>query len=320
MSKLFKNWEEQIDLLKERGLKIINEEKFKWYIRNYNYQNLINGYNDFFMINNNRKTNYYKKNIDSEMIINLFNFDRQLVSIILSDLLNIERKFSTMLAYEIMNNYLAEIPILKSGEILKCNNYEMQYIFPNINKIDLTLSGEKNLRIEKNIDILKEILCAYSKNKTTTLKYKNLNEIPLWTLSLNWTFSQTCKLYSLLDKKIQKNISNHFCKKKERNFYINFEKVMILFNDIRNIVCHNNVLYKIDYKKNTKNISNMYNFLFLENIKNIRLKNIINLIITFTPHKSETLNIIENKINELSKRGFDEETLDFIKKYTNFKK
>lgn len=65
----------------------------------YNYQNFINGYNDFFMINNDRKENKYKKTASSNFIIELFNFDRLVSKYILSNIQNIEIKISTSLAY-----------------------------------------------------------------------------------------------------------------------------------------------------------------------------------------------------------------------------
>ncbi len=80
-NKEFKTIDEQIELLKSRGLKIDNEDKLKWYLSSYNYQNFINGYNDLFMINEDRSKNKYKPIASSNQIINLFNFYRWLSKI-----------------------------------------------------------------------------------------------------------------------------------------------------------------------------------------------------------------------------------------------
>ena len=78
--KKFKTWDEQIELLKSRNLIIKNESKLKLYLQKYNYQNFINAYNDPFMLNFDRNANRYRNDIDSEHIINLFNFDRTISS------------------------------------------------------------------------------------------------------------------------------------------------------------------------------------------------------------------------------------------------
>ena len=61
MSKKFKTFDEQIKLLEQKELFINDKNRLKWYLQSYNYQNFINGYNDFFMINNDRNKNKYKK-------------------------------------------------------------------------------------------------------------------------------------------------------------------------------------------------------------------------------------------------------------------
>lgn len=52
MSKPFKSIEEQIVLLKSRGLEFNDEEKTKKYLLCNNYYNVINYYSKFFMISN----------------------------------------------------------------------------------------------------------------------------------------------------------------------------------------------------------------------------------------------------------------------------
>ena len=49
MSKPFKTVEEQIEILKSRGLIIQDEERALFFLKNNNYYELINGYKDFFI-------------------------------------------------------------------------------------------------------------------------------------------------------------------------------------------------------------------------------------------------------------------------------
>lgn len=46
--KHFLSVDEQIRLLQNREFKISNKVFFQWHLTKYNYQTLINGYNDFF--------------------------------------------------------------------------------------------------------------------------------------------------------------------------------------------------------------------------------------------------------------------------------
>ena len=46
--KHFLSVDEQIRLLQNRGFRISNKVFFQWYLTKYNYQALINGYDDFF--------------------------------------------------------------------------------------------------------------------------------------------------------------------------------------------------------------------------------------------------------------------------------
>lgn len=106
---------------KKRGLKILNKRRLILYLKNYNYSNIINGYNDFFMHNFNKSSNRYV-NSSSENIITLFNLDRNLGTLILSNLLNIERKISTLISSKIIEFAIdKKIKNAKYGEILTWN-------------------------------------------------------------------------------------------------------------------------------------------------------------------------------------------------------
>lgn len=166
-NKEFKTIDEQIELLKSRGLKIDNEDKLKWYLSSYNYQNFINGYNDLFMINEDRSKNKYKPIASSNQIINLFNFDRWLSKNILSTIQNIERKISSSIAYVLAIN-LNYFNNDKSGNIFKYefNNPVIEKMFV---KMDLEEWNEIKSRLldDKKINKMKN----YIKNIIQIVKY-----------------------------------------------------------------------------------------------------------------------------------------------------
>ena len=103
MEKEFKTIEEQIQILKERGL-IINEEKAIEILTENNYYYLINGYKDLFVEKRNEEEKY-KENISLEEIYALYNFDSKLRINLLRYLLIIERRLDTYIAYEFSKVY-----------------------------------------------------------------------------------------------------------------------------------------------------------------------------------------------------------------------
>ena len=77
--KEFKTIDEQIDLLKSRNVSFTNETEAKKILLNNNYYNIINGYKDLFIENN----NVFKQGTTFEEIYALYDFDRQLRNIFL---------------------------------------------------------------------------------------------------------------------------------------------------------------------------------------------------------------------------------------------
>lgn len=98
MEKDFKTIEEQIEILKTRGI-IINEEKAKEILTENNYYYLINGYKDLFVDKNN-ESEKYKGNVTLEEIYSLYKFDSELRINLLRYILILERRLDTYVANE----------------------------------------------------------------------------------------------------------------------------------------------------------------------------------------------------------------------------
>lgn len=102
MEKDFKTVEEQIEILKMRGI-IINNEIAKEILTENNYYYLINGYKDLF-IDNYSKEEKYIENVSLEEIYALYKFDGELRMNLLRYILIIERRLDTYIAYEFSKN------------------------------------------------------------------------------------------------------------------------------------------------------------------------------------------------------------------------
>lgn len=104
MQKEFKSYQEQIEILKSRGLKFKDETTAKEYLKRENYYNIINGYKDLF-IKNNISPEEFKENVYFEEIYSLYKFDRNLRNILMKKILIFENSFKSIIAYEFSNKY-----------------------------------------------------------------------------------------------------------------------------------------------------------------------------------------------------------------------
>ena len=241
--KNFLTFEEQLDhLVNKRNFHISDRNKLNLYLKNYNYQNFINGYKDPFMKGFRRENNTYLDEIDEKCIISLFNFDKMLASQILFFIQNIERKFNTSLCYVIAKemkniNYI-------NGNILEIKNDDFSKIFEAKNS--------------ENIESIKQYLLdkiLEQRNSEIIKKYKNnFDKTPIWTISLILSFGDVLKLFGKLKSNIKEEIYKLLFDDKFEDPKT-FESIMLFLKNIRNRCCHNNVVYKINTSKNSKLIA-----------------------------------------------------------------
>lgn len=212
---------EQINLLATRGLNIVNRNRLIKYIKNYNYQNFVNGYNDLLFINEDRKFNKYKNDVNSNDLIEIFNFDRWIGFMILSNILNIERMISSYIT-TVICEYMSKYD--EYSFILNWDLDTYKYIFKEY--FDDNSNNTKS-ETKKFDDIKKIIKGEFIKKKSYSLlvnKYKNCeNDIPLWTLSIYWTFGAINKLFKYLNQelsnKVLENISFNISKKRIIHYF-----------------------------------------------------------------------------------------------------
>ncbi len=292
--KKFKTLDEQINLLKNKGLNINNESRLKWYLSSYNYQNFINGYNDFFMINNDRKENKYKKTASSNCIIELFNFDRLVSKYILSNIQNIERKISTPLAYTLAQ-FMYEHK-LENGKLFMSKHDDV--IIKKIFNIKNKNEWEEFLNsIKKEVNLKLEIF----------KKYKKFCDIPLWSLVIHLSFGKLIYILKKLNKNIfYLTINNSTLNKNTELSNKELISIFEIIKNSRNRICHNNVLYNISIKNPTLAINSSSKLIknskkYNMEINRINLHLLILIIETLDNTKDNSLinivnNLIENKL------------------------
>ena len=87
--KIAKSIEEQLEILKSRGIIITDEEKAKQILQDINYYTMT-GYMFQFKRNEN-----YQEDISFDLIYNLYLFDNELKTLLLAQVLKIEEKIKS---------------------------------------------------------------------------------------------------------------------------------------------------------------------------------------------------------------------------------
>ena len=230
----FYNNEELISKLINKGLRISDKSKLLWYLQSFNYQNVINGYKKPFLIND-----YYKEYLHSatsQMIIDFFNFNRTISNLLIGDLHAIEMKFSTAISIELMEIIRLSHPTKTAFNALSIEEKEKIFKWKNPERI-----REISEELQSNFDILK------SNKEFIDESWTSWEEVPLYSLSLLWTFGLAIKIFTYLDDEIKKDIlTKHFESLKNLNMNT-FISLLNCFKDLRNKISHNEPIYQHEF-------------------------------------------------------------------------
>lgn len=243
--KPFTTYEQQIELLENRGLIIDNKESATSFLEKEGYFNVINGYKDDFLAN--RKEEKYKKNTKFQDIIDIYNYDKNLRFNLLMLLLDIENTFKSIIAYEFAQQF-------GSDAYLDANNYSSANAQVKLKVSNFILSIKE--QIEKNTtkdERQYDCIRHYKKNHTS---------IPIWVIFNYLTFGQISIFYSLLQPSTKTLIAKHISKL--YNFELNSKDLYTfirIFVNLRNICAHNQRIYdyttKFTFSKNNELITKL---------------------------------------------------------------
>ncbi len=226
--KKFTTYEEQIEILKNRTLTITDEQFFLNKLEDCGYYNLINGYSFLFKHENN---NIYKDKVTDQDIINLYNFDKNLRTIVYKYTLNIESRLKSQISYLFSSKY---------GELQA--NYLQE---KNFDKDPNKKESISNL-INTCNDII--ITCADKKSKKfRSYIYHYVNEhehVPLWVLIRSMTLGEVSIFFSNMKLEDRTEIARKY-KLTAASMKIMF-KMLVAF---RNIVAHDERIFCAEIKK-----------------------------------------------------------------------
>lgn len=220
MKKEFKTIDEQIEILKRKGLIIEDEEETKEILLRENYF-FINGYRLLLMNSYSDKT--FVKGSTFKELYALFLFDRSMRNIIFKYLLIIENQLKSITSYQLSKKY---------------GYQEKDYLNPK----NFTEDRSKIRRVKDLIEKMKRQVRINGTKHNATLHYiKNYGYVPMWVLVKVLSFGIVCELYSVLKKEDQIEIASVFNVSTE---YL--EDFLPILANYRNLCAHEDIMF--DYK------------------------------------------------------------------------
>nr|WP_072537039.1 Abi family protein [Anaerococcus mediterraneensis] len=233
--KPFKTIEEQIEILDSRKLIIDNQAFAQAALFTYSYYDLINGYKEVFMIDDE-----FRPNTTIEDLYLFAKFDRSLQNILFQYSVIVETSFKTALAYVLSEKY-GEF----QEDYLNIKNFN-QFNKKELDQLKSTLNDIRKAYTPSHNNWINEPTWHYVKTK---------NHVPAWILFKNISFDLSTKLYSHLKSKDKEDVCNimldlTISTEKQKEFLNNSLNIIRRF---RNIIAHN--LKFITYKDNTYKIT-----------------------------------------------------------------
>ena len=217
MKKEFKTIEEQVEILKRKGLIIEDEEETKEILLRENYF-FINGYRLLLMNSYSDKT--FVKGSTFKELYALFLFDRSMRNIIFKYLLIIENQLKSITSYQLSKKY---------------GYQEKDYLNPK----NFTEDRSKIRRVKDLIEKMKRQVRINGSKHNATLHYiKNYGYVPMWVLVKVLSFGIVCELYSVLKKEDQIEIASVFNISTE---YL--ENFLPILANYRNLCAHEDIMF-----------------------------------------------------------------------------
>ena len=216
-TKEFKTLDEQIEILKNRGLVINDIDKAKRLLLRENYF-FINGYRHIFL--KNHKDSSFIKGTTFEELYAVFQFDRSFRNILFKNLLIVENNIKSIISYTLSKKYG-----IKEKDYLKPSNF--------------SLDSKKIRQVNDVLNKIRRQIKLNGRQHSATLHYlSNYGYVPLWILVKLLSFGMINELYSILKPEDKLSISEYYDLDVETlGIYIG------LLSNYRNLCAHEDIVY-----------------------------------------------------------------------------
>lgn len=217
MEKIFKTINEQVNILKQKGLIIEDELETKEILLRENYF-FIMGYRHLFMQKNDNK---FISGTTFNEIYSLFEFDRSFRNIIFKNVLVIENQLKSVISYQLSKKY---------------GYREKDYLNPK----NFTQEHDKIKRVHDLINKMKRQIRINATSHNATIHYiNNYGYIPLWVLVKVLSFGIVCELYTILKKEDQIEVAEIFDTTPEV-----LQDILIILSNYRNLCAHEDIVFE----------------------------------------------------------------------------
>lgn len=178
MEKTFKTLQDQVAILRSRGIHISDEPSAISVLEHINYYTLINGYKDPFLLST-APEDQYRPGTRFEEIWALYRFDRRLREQLLVELLRIEREIQTNITYTFSSFH-------------GCDH--RTYLRPEC----FNIAGGKNAELVDRLihKMFSTISYFAEKHKAISHYLSEYHYVPLWVLATVLTFGATNQFFS----------------------------------------------------------------------------------------------------------------------------
>ncbi len=256
--KEFKTFNQQLTILRNRGMIVPTDGRPKRFLEQENYYNVINGYKDLFLCKDAQRNTItpeaYLPNTHFNELKALFLFDRELRFLFLKYLLIFENSFKTIISYEFSQKYP------RANSYLEIANYR----------------DDDPKGVLKQISILTKTIHDNVGGKGAIKHYiEEHGSVPLWVLVNYLTIGNLSYLYSALKDSEKNIIAKYYSDKYEKQYKPtstlrisseDMESALKIFNLVRNQCAHDERLFNSDYKNiRVANIANYYGIINYNN-------------------------------------------------------
>ena len=218
MEKLFKSLDEQVEILRSKGLIIEDEAFAREVLLRENYF-FINGYRVLLMNSYVDKT--FVVGSTFRELYGIFLFDRSFRNILFKNLLIIENQLKSVISYQLSKKY---------------GYRDKDYLNPK----NFTSDKSKSRRVKDVIDKMKRQISVNGAHHLATMHYmNNYGYIPLWVLVKVLSFGIVCELYLILKPEDQVAIADIFGI--STNYLENFLPIL---SNYRNLCAHEDIVYE----------------------------------------------------------------------------
>jgi len=225
-AKEFKNLDEQIEILRRKGLTIKDEKYAKDILLRENYFFLM-GYRHLFIDNSREvKVEGYKEKTflpgtRFEELYSLFLFDRSLRNIVFKYLLVIENNFKSVTSYVLSRKY---------------GYKEKEYLRPE----NFTNKPEQQRQVNDLISKMKRQIRINGPQHSATQHYSyNYGYIPLWILVKVLSFGIVSELFQILKEEDKREVSQAY--NVEIDDLLNYLPILANY---RNLCAHEDILFE----------------------------------------------------------------------------